>query len=177
MASSFLDHQAIILIFSGQLIDRVEGAKAADVTKAVRKFAAQKATPSRATSPRADTACEVSSIKKKEPLEVRLKKLTNASKCMLFMKGDPAAPKCGFSRQTVDLLQSLNAEFGTFDILSDEEVRQGLKTYSSWPTYPQIYIDGELIGGLDILKEMHASGDLEPILPKKQVHLSRLSVH
>ena len=85
------------------------------------------------------------------------------------MKGDPAAPKCGFSRQTIELLQSLNAEFGTFDILSDDEVRQGLKTYSSWPTYPQLYIDGELIGGLDILKEMHASGDLEPVLPKKQV--------
>ena len=55
------------------------------------------------------------------------------------------------------------------DILNDDEVRQGLKTYSSWPTYPQVYVDGELLGGLDILKEMHASGDLEPILPKKQV--------
>jgi len=84
----------------------------------------------------------------KEPLEDRLKKLITASKCMLFMKGDPAAPKCGFSRQTVELLQSLNVEFGSFDILSDEEIRQGLKTYSNWPTYPQLYLNGELLGGL-----------------------------
>ena len=151
------------------MVNRIEGAKVADVTKAVRKFAAQKSAPSRTTSPRVETACEVSSVKKTDPLDVRLKKLIGAARCMLFMKGDPASPKCGFSRQTVELLQSLNVDFGTFDILTDDEVRQGLKTYSSWPTYPQVYVDGELLGGLDILKEMHASGDLEPILPKKQV--------
>jgi len=69
---------------------------------------------------------------------------------MLFMKGDPNTPKCGFSRQTIDLLQSLNTDFGSFDILADEEIRQGLKTYSDWPTYPQLYVDGQLIGGLVI---------------------------
>ena len=62
------------------------------------------------------------------------------------MKGDRDVPKCGFSRQTIELLNSLDAEYATFDIFSDEEVRQGLKTYSNWPTYPQLYIDGELIG-------------------------------
>ena len=76
----------------------------------------------------------------------RLKKLINSSKCVLFMKGDRDVPKCGFSRQTIELLNSLDAEYATFDIFSDEEVRQGLKTYSNWPTYPQLYIDGELIG-------------------------------
>ena len=84
------------------------------------------------------------------------------------MKGDPVAPKCGFSRQTVDMLNSLNAEYATFDILNDDEVRQGLKTFSNWPTYPQLYIDGELIGGLDILKEMNENKELEPVLPKKK---------
>ena len=69
---------------------------------------------------------------------------------MLFMKGDPTAPKCGFSRQTIEMFSSLNAKYGTFDILSDDAVRQGLKTYSDWPTYPQLYIKGEFIGGLDI---------------------------
>ena len=68
----------------------------------------------------------------------RLKKLVNSSKCILFMKGDPVAPKCGFSRQTVELLGSLQAEYATFDILNDDEVRQGLKTFSNWPTYPQV---------------------------------------
>ena len=164
------------------MVNRVEGAKVADVTKAVRKFAAQKTAPSRTTSPRAETACEVSALKKTEPLEVRLKKLLTSSRCMVFMKGDPSAPKCGFSRQvktkylwdftklyelnythkkrnflpltlrslkfqTIELFQNLNADFGTFDILTDDEIRQGLKTYSTWPTYPQIYIDGQLIGG------------------------------
>lgn len=76
---------------------------------------------------------------------------------MLFMKGDPSTPKCGFSRQTVELLQSLNAEFGSFDILTDEEIRQGLKTYSDWPTYPQLYIDGQLIGGLVSRAKFHLS--------------------
>jgi len=103
----------------------VEGAKAADVTKAVKKFAAQKSAPSRVGSSKSETEPQTSPVKKLEPLESRLKKLITASKCMLFMKGDPAAPKCGFSRQTIELLNSLNAEYGSFDILSDEEVRQG----------------------------------------------------
>ena len=76
---------------------------------------------------------------------------------MLFMKGDPNTPKCGFSRQTVELLQSLNTEFGSFDILTDEEIRQGLKTYSDWPTYPQLYIDGQLIGGLVRIMKLNLS--------------------
>merc|ERR1712096_309003 len=85
----------------------------------------------------------------------------NAHKCMLFMKGHPDEPKCGFSKQTVAILQGLNAEYGTFDILTDDEVRQGLKTYSNWPTFPQLYIDGDLIGGLDIIKEILQETKLE----------------
>ena len=71
---------------------------------------------------------------------------------MLFMKGNREEPRCGFSKTTVAILAECNAEYQTFDILSDDEVRQGLKTYSEWPTYPQLYVSGELIGGLDIIR-------------------------
>lgn len=77
---------------------------------------------------------------------------------MLFMKGSPDQPRCGFSRQTVEVLSENDIQFASFDILSDEEVRAGLKVFSDWPTYPQVYVHGTLVGGLDILKEMLATG-------------------
>ena len=80
------------------------------------------------------------------------------------MKGDPAGPRCGFSNQMVAILEKAGAAFETFDILSDEEVRQGLKKLSQWPTYPQLYVKGELIGGLDIVKELQEAGELESAL-------------
>jgi len=98
------------------------------------------------------------------PLEERLKALVNKQRVMLFIKGDPDQPRCGFSNTLVGLLRSRGAEFGHFDILSDPEVRQGLKDFSNWPTYPQLYIDGDLIGGLDICQEMDQGGELEPML-------------
>lgn len=85
-------------------------------------------------------------------IEDKLKALVNRSPIMVFMKGSPEAPRCGFSRTLVSILNELNVKFDTFDILSDENVRQELKTYSNWPTYPQIYVNGNLIGGLDIIK-------------------------
>lgn len=86
-----------------------------------------------------------------EPLNERLQKLINAAPVMLFMKGTPAAPQCGFSRQVVGLLRERNVRYGFFNILADDEVRQGLKKFSDWPTYPQLYLQGELVGGLDIV--------------------------
>lgn len=97
-------------------------------------------------------------------LEDRLKALVQRSKVMLFMKGLPSQPRCGFSRQICELLTQENVEFDAFDILSDEEVRQGLKTYSDWPTYPQLYVDGELVGGLDIVKELIESGEFTDMI-------------
>ncbi|CDR47133.1 CYFA0S29e00518g1_1 [Cyberlindnera fabianii] len=88
-----------------------------------------------------------------EQLNARLKQLTEASPVMLFMKGTPASPQCGFSRQLVAILRENQVRFGFFDILKDDSVRQGLKTYSDWPTFPQLYINGEFQGGLDIIKE------------------------
>ena len=84
---------------------------------------------------------------------------------MLFMKGSPDAPRCGFSRQITELLQAEKVKFDTFDILSDEEVRQGLKTFSNWPTFPQLYADGKLLGGLDVVKELQEEGELLEALP------------
>jgi len=96
-----------------------------------------------------------------QTLEDRLAALISQAPVMLLMKGNPEEPKCGFSRKIVELLNSNGVKFGSFDILGDESVRQGLKTYSNWPTYPQVYKDGALLGGLDILKELEEAGELK----------------
>lgn len=96
-----------------------------------------------------------------ESINERLRKLINKSSVMLFMKGDPENPRCGFSRTMIELLKGDSVEFSTFDILEDEEVRQELKVYSNWPTYPQLYVNGTLVGGLDIVKEMKEEGSLK----------------
>jgi Grx4 family monothiol glutaredoxin len=83
---------------------------------------------------------------------------------MLFMKGVPSAPRCGFSRQIVAMLDLEGVAYDAFNILEDEEIRQGLKKFSDWPTYPQLYVDGDLIGGLDICKELAESGELAALL-------------
>jgi len=96
-----------------------------------------------------------------EALAARLDTLIKRDAVMLFMKGEPSAPKCGFSRQAVKLLREHDVPFGSFNILSDDSIRQGLKKHSNWPTYPQIYVNGDLIGGLDILKETAEEGSLK----------------
>ncbi|XP_014610705.1 PREDICTED: glutaredoxin-3 [Polistes canadensis] len=100
-------------------------------------------------------------------LGVRLRRLTNYAPCMVFMKGSREHPRCGFSRTMIALLDSHRTEYQTFDILTDNTIREGLKKFSDWPTYPQLYINGEFIGGLDIVKEMSNSGYLDSMLPKK----------
>uniref|UniRef100_A0A7S2PUZ7 Glutaredoxin domain-containing protein n=1 Tax=Skeletonema marinoi TaxID=267567 RepID=A0A7S2PUZ7_9STRA len=94
----------------------------------------------------------------------KLQQLINQHRIMLFMKGIPSSPKCGFSRQIVEILDSHHVSYDAFNILEDEEVRQGLKEYSDWPTYPQLYVEGDLVGGLDIVKEMEEGGDLKDLL-------------
>ncbi|CAE7851877.1 GLRX3 [Symbiodinium sp. KB8] len=102
-------------------------------------------------------------VPQKEPLDHKLHRLTHQSDFVLFMKGSPEEPRCGFSAKAVELLNSAGFQYSTFDILSDQEVREGLKKYSNWPTYPQFYVKGKLIGGLDIMKEMAEDGDLEAL--------------
>lgn len=103
-------------------------------------------------------------IIKKDTIEDRLKKLTTSSPVMLFMKGTPDAPRCGFSSKVVNALKEEGIDFGSFDILTDEEVRQGLKVYSNWPTFPQLYYKGDLIGGCDIVLELKNNGELKATL-------------
>jgi monothiol glutaredoxin len=83
---------------------------------------------------------------------------------ILFMKGSPDFPQCGFSAQAVAVLRACGANFDTLNILEDPELREALKVYSSWPTFPQLYVKGELIGGSDILVEMYQAGELQPLL-------------
>lgn len=88
----------------------------------------------------------------------------NADKVVIFMKGTPDAPQCGFSARTVEIFQSLGYPFHTVDILANPEIRAMLPQISNWPTFPQVFIQGKLIGGCDIVSEMHAEGELKPIL-------------
>lgn len=137
----------ILLCKSAEIAARVNGANPTEVKEKIKKLQ--------------NSASE-------ETLENRLQKLIDRAPCMLFMKGNREVPQCGFSRTIISLLEKHNAEYETFNILEDNEVREGLKKYSNWPTYPQLYIRGELIGGLDIVKEMSESGELDTMLPKKK---------
>jgi Grx4 family monothiol glutaredoxin len=102
-------------------------------------------------------------VEASKPVDIntRLSKLVKSSEVMLFMKGDRDEPRCGFSRKVVEALNGTGVGYSTFDILSDEDVRQGLKEFSNWPTYPQLYHKGELLGGCDIILEMAAGGELK----------------
>lgn len=103
-------------------------------------------------------------IPKKSSLEERLKALINKAPVMLFMKGSPVAPQCGFSAQIVSLLKQQNITFDSFDILTDDAIRQGLKSFSDWPTYPQLYSNGKFVGGLDIVQSLIEDGSLQDAL-------------
>ena len=91
----------------------------------------------------------------------RIKQQVEAHPVLIYMKGTPQLPQCGFSSRTVEALKSLEVEFDYVNVLSDPEIFQNLPQFADWPTFPQVYVDGELIGGCDITLEMHASGDLQ----------------
>jgi monothiol glutaredoxin len=94
----------------------------------------------------------------------RIKNQLASNPVLLYMKGTPDFPQCGFSAQTVGALKACKAKFATINIFEDPEVRDALKTYSNWPTFPQLYVNGELIGGCDITIEMYRSGELQQLL-------------
>ena len=96
-----------------------------------------------------------------ESTRSRIEALIASSPIFVFMKGSKLMPQCGFSNNVVQILHSLGVAFETFDVLSDIEIRQGIKEFSSWPTIPQIYVQGEFMGGSDILIEMFNSGELK----------------
>ena len=146
-------------------IERLEGVNPAELAKLVKRLVELPA------SVPGTVFTAPSSSSTSDSLNQRLDRLINTAPVMLFMKGNPGAPRCGFSKQIVELLQSAQIPFSTFDILQDEEVRAGLKTYSDWPTYPQLYSSGNLVGGLDIVKEMVANEGSEGPL-KQQLGLN-----
>ena len=91
----------------------------------------------------------------------RIKSQLSGSKVLLYMKGTPDFPQCGFSAAAVQALNAVGAKFDTVNIFEDPELREALKQYSNWPTYPQLYLNGELLGGADIIREMYQSGELQ----------------
>ena len=97
----------------------------------------------------------------------RIKETIDNNRIVLFMKGSPHFPQCGFSGRTVQILQACDAEFAAVDVLADMEIRDGIKQFSSWPTVPQLYIDGDFIGGSDIVMELYQSGELQQKLASR----------
>jgi monothiol glutaredoxin len=96
----------------------------------------------------------------------RIKQQVTGAKIVLYMKGTPQIPQCGFSAKATQLLGSCGAKFATYDVLSDAEIRQGVKEYANWPTIPQLYINGEFIGGCDIMIELYQKGELQKMVAK-----------
>ena len=94
----------------------------------------------------------------------KIEEQLSSHQILLYMKGTPDFPQCGFSGQTVAALKAVGKPFAFVNIFEDEEIRQGLKTYSNWPTFPQLYVKGELVGGSDIVVEMYHSGELKELL-------------
>ena len=99
-----------------------------------------------------------------DQLRQRIADTISKDRVMLFMKGNPQMPACGFSAAVVGVLKEVGATYGSVNILADQELREGLKEYSSWPTYPQLYVDGKLVGGADIVRDLHAKGELAKLL-------------
>ena len=153
----------LVLLRGGEVVQTVSGSSAVKVRAAIESHAAKGpgavAIPANSNVEKAgvtESSAEKPTEpqdeeKQKEELFTRLAGLVKAAPVMLFMKGTPSDPQCGFSRQTVAILRENSVKYGFFNILADNEVRQGLKQYADWPTYPQVWIDGELVGGLDIV--------------------------
>jgi monothiol glutaredoxin len=99
----------------------------------------------------------------------RISKIVNEHDVVLFMKGTPLFPQCGFSSRAVAILEHCGVDFDSVDVLQDMEIRQGIKAYSDWPTIPQLYVKGEFVGGSDIMMEMYEAGELKQLLDEKQV--------
>ncbi|MFH4974376.1 hypothetical protein AB6A40_001085 [Gnathostoma spinigerum] len=155
----------VLFFQAGKEIDRLNGFNPADLKQKIMKHTYV-----------ASLHSAVRGVTDPKPVDIndRCKSLINRDRLTLFMKGTPDSPQCGFSRQIVDLLNSVNAKYWSYDILSDDVVREGLKKYSNWPTYPQLYLDGELIGGLDVVREEMKDPDFLAKLPKSESLNDRL---
>jgi monothiol glutaredoxin len=104
-----------------------------------------------------------------DPVHAFIAKTVEENPVVLFMKGTPDQPRCGFSQLVVQILDHLQVPFAGVDVLADDDLRQGIKAYSEWPTIPQLYVKGEFVGGSDIVREMFSTGELKPFLTEKGV--------
>lgn len=102
-----------------------------------------------------------------EDIKAAIQQTIDAHRVVLFMKGTKLFPQCGFSARAVEILKSAGTEFKDVNVLADPALRQGIKDFSSWPTIPQVYIDGKFVGGSDILQDLHQSGELAKLLAKQ----------
>jgi monothiol glutaredoxin len=109
-------------------------------------------------------------------INARIDSLVHDNKFLLFMKGTRSFPQCGFSAQVVHILDEYLPEYLTVNVLEDPEVRQGIKDFSDWPTIPQLYVDGEFVGGCDIVRDMHTSGELEKVLGTSPIEIDAPSI-
>lgn len=103
------------------------------------------------------------------PITAKIEQQLNADDVVLYMKGTPVFPMCGFSAAVVQVLAQVGVKYQSYNILDDLDLRQGLKDYSNWPTFPQLYVKGELVGGCDIVREMHETGELATFLTEQGV--------
>lgn len=94
----------------------------------------------------------------------RIQKTIDDNRIVIYMKGTPTFPMCGFSAATIEVFNELGVPYETVDVLTDPEIREGIKRFSEWPTIPQVYVKGEFVGGCDIIREMHANGELGPLV-------------
>jgi monothiol glutaredoxin len=99
-----------------------------------------------------------------EPLRQQIQSLIDQHKIVIFMKGTPSLPMCGFSAATIEALDDVGAQYAAVNVLEDPALREGIKEFSNWPTIPQVYVNGKFIGGCDIVREMHARGELAPLV-------------
>jgi len=103
-----------------------------------------------------------------DTIQAKIEEQVKKNKIILYMKGTPSFPMCGFSAATIQVLDSYNVAYESVNVLDDPAIRDGVKRYSNWPTVPQLYINGEFVGGCDIVREMHAKGELEPLIRAAQ---------
>lgn len=94
----------------------------------------------------------------------RIRKTIDDNRVVIYMKGTPTFPMCGFSAATIEIFNEIGVPYETVDVLTDPEIREGIKRFSEWPTIPQVYMKGEFVGGCDIIREMHESGELAPLV-------------
>lgn len=105
--------------------------------------------------------------------KTRIDEIVNGNDVVLFMKGTPLFPQCGFSSKAVAILEHLGVEYASVDVLQDMEIRQGIKSYSDWPTIPQLYVKGEFVGGSDIMMEMFQDGELQQLMQEAEVKVAQ----